>query len=173
MKKSYNMIKAQEQRVIETATTLGRYTQNAKHIVDTQRIAQITRNALCQHGFPIFGKYDRDELRPYVHREQPKNEPEPVKEEEPEPAKVMAKTPTDQANNRMALHDWMSADPDNRRKIHELARHQYMNRMYAELIFDMQVCKMEGWDVLEYPRMLRDAIARLIPQAKQLTIQFK
>lgn len=172
MEKSYNMIKAQEQRVIETATALGKWSDNAKKRLDTQRIAKITRNALCQHGFPIFGNYDRDELRPCIHHEQQEPQPEPVKVEEPEPVKVVAKTPTERADERMALHDWMAADENNRRKIQELARHQYMNRMYAELLFDMQVCRMEGWDVFEYPRMLRDAITSLLPQAKQLTIQF-
>lgn len=173
MEKSYNDIKAQEQRVIESAKALGKFCDNKNHSVDIQRIAQITRNALSQHGIGFFG-YDPDEKKPRrpIEKNEPKAEPEPVKDEEPEQVKVVAKTPTEQANDRMALHDWMAADTNNRRKIQELARHQYMNRMYAELLFDMQVCRMEGWDVFEYPRMLRDAIAGLLPQAKQLSIQF-
>ena len=57
MEKSYNDIKAQEQRVIETAKALGKFCDNKNHSVDIQRIAQITRNALCQHGIGFFG-YD-------------------------------------------------------------------------------------------------------------------
>lgn len=172
MEKSYNDIKTQEQRVLALCAERGRYCDNAKNRLDTQRVAQITRNALTQHGFPIFGQFDKDEKHACVHREQPKSEP--VAEEAPktEPAKVVRQTPTEKADNRMALNDWMDADEKNRRKIQEIARHQYMNRMYAELLFDMQVCKMEGWDVFEYPRMIRDAIARLLPPAKQLTLQF-
>lgn len=171
MEKSYNDIKAQEKRVIETAKALGKFCDNKNHSVDIQRIAQITRNALCQHGIGFFG-YDPDEKKPRrpIEKTEPKHEP--VKEEEPEPVKVTAKTPTERADDRMALHDWMAADENNRRKIQELARHQYMNRMYAELLFDMQVCRMEGWDVFEYPRMIRDAVTKLLPQAKQLTLQF-
>ena len=170
MEKSYNDIKAQEQRIIAIATERGRYCDNTKKTVDIQYIAQRTRSALCQHGFPVFGIYDRDEKRPYIYK--PTEKPELVKVEEPKPVKVIKQTPTEKADGRMALQDWMSADENNRRKIQELARHQFMNRMYAELLFDMQVCKMEGWDVFEYPRMLRDAISRLLPQSKQLTIQF-
>ena len=172
MEKSYNMIKAQEQRVIETATALGRWSDNAKNRLDTQRIAKITRNALCQHGFPIFGNYDRDEKRPCIIREQQKPEPEPVKVEEPKPAKVVTPTPTEKAEQRVALFDWMSADEANRKKITDMARHQFINKMYAELLGDMKICQLEGWDIFEYPRMLRDAINRCFPKPKQLTIQF-
>lgn len=173
MEKSYNDIKAQEQRVMALCLERGRWCDNAKKRLDTQHLAQITRHTLTQHGFPLFGQYDKDEKHACVHYE-PEHKPEPVKEQEPEPepAKVVRQTPTEKADNRMALNDWMDADEKNRRKIQEIARHQYMNRMYAELLFDMQVCKMEGWDVFEYPRMIRDAIARLLPPAKQLTIQF-
>ena len=172
MEKSYNMIKAQEQRVIETATALGKWTDNAKKRLNVQRIAQITRNALCQHGFPIFGDYDRDELRPCVHREQPKPEPEPIKVEEPKPLKEVRPTPTEVAGQKVAFFDWMRADEANRKKIQDMARHQFITKMYAELLTDMGICQLENWDIYEFPRMLRDAINKCFPQPKQLTIQF-
>ena len=171
MEKSYNDIKAQEQRVIETAKALGKFCDNKNHSVDIQRIAQITRNALCQHGIGFFG-YDPDEKKPRRPIEKTEPKPEPVKEEEPEPVKVTAKTPTERADERMTMDDWMAADSANRYKIQEMARHQFMNHMYNELLFDMRVCKIEGWDIFEFPRMLRDAISGLIPQGKQLSIQF-
>lgn len=62
MLKSYNDIKAQEQRVIELCLSTGRYTQNAKNRLDLQRIAQITRNALTQHNIPMFF-YNPDEKK--------------------------------------------------------------------------------------------------------------
>ena len=172
MEKSYNMIKAQEQRVIETATALGRWSDNAKNRLDTQRVAQITRNALTQHGFPIFGIFDKEEKRAFIHREQPKPEPVKAEDPKPEPVKAVRKTPTEQAHERVAFEDWMNADVANRKKIQDAARHQFINKMYAELLGDMEICKLEGWDVLEYPRMLRDAINRIFPKPKQLTIQF-
>ena len=170
MEKSYNDIKAQEQRIIAACIERGRYCDNTKHTVDIQYIAQRTRGALCQHGFPMFGNYDRDEKRPYCYKPQPK--PEPVKVEEPKPQKVVRQTPTEKAENRVALFDWMSADEANRKKIQDMARHQFINKMYAELLGDMKICQLEGWDIFEYPRMLRDAINRCFPKPKQLTIQF-
>ena len=172
MEKSYNDIKAQEQRVMALCLERGRWCDNAKNRLDTQHIAQITRHTLTQHGFPLFGQYDKDEKRACVHYE-PEHNPEPVKEQEPEPApKVVRHTPTEQAHERVAFEDWMNADEANRKKIQDAARHQFINKMYADLLGDMEICKMEGWDVLEYPRMIRDAIARLLPPAKQLTLQF-
>lgn len=172
MNKSFNEIKAQEQRVLALCAERGRYCDNAKNRLDTQRVAQITRNALTQHGFPIFGIFDKEEKRAFIHREQPKPEPVKAEEPEPEPVKAVRPTPTEQAHERVAFEDWMNADVANRKKIQDAARHQFINKMYADLLGDMEICKLEGWDVLEYPRMLRDAINRIFPKPKQLTIQF-
>ena len=172
MNKSFNEINAQEQRVLALCAERGRYCDNAKNRLDTQRVAQITRNALTQHGFPIFGIFDKEEKRAFIHREQPKPEPVKAEEPEPEPVKAVRPTPTEQAHERVAFEDWMNADVANRKKIQDAARHQFINKMYADLLGDMEICKLEGWDVLEYPRMLRDAINRIFPKPKQLTIQF-
>lgn len=75
MDKSYNDIKTQEQRVIATATELWRYRDNKRRCVDIQRIAQITRNTLCQHGIGFFG-YDPNEKKPRKIIERPKAEPD-------------------------------------------------------------------------------------------------
>ncbi len=172
MEKSYNDIKAQEQRVLALCAERGRYCDNAKNRIDTQRVAQITRNALTQHGFPIFGIFDKEEKRAFIHREQPKPEPVKAEEPKPEPVKAVRQTPTEQARERVAFVDWMAADAANRKKIQDAARHQFINKMYADLLGDMEICKLEGWDVLEYPRMLRDAINKIFPKPKQLTLQF-
>ena len=39
-----------------------------------------------------------------------------------------------------------------------LARHQAIARLLADIAADMQICRIEGWDVWEYPRMIRDAL---------------
>ena len=96
MEKSYNDIKAQEQRVMALCIECGRWCDNAKKRFNTQHLAQITRNTLTQHGFPIFGQFDKDEKHACVHHE-PEHKPEPVKVQEPEPkpVKVVRPTPTE------------------------------------------------------------------------------
>ena len=172
MNKSFNEIKVQEQRVLALCAERGRYCDNAKNRLDTQRVAQITRNALTQHGFPIFGIFDKEEKRAFIHREQPKPEPEPIKVEEPKPLKEVRPTPTEVAGQKVAFFDWMRADEANRKKIQDMARHQFITKMYAELLTDMGICQLENWDIYEFPRMLRDAINRCFPKPKQLTIPF-
>lgn len=174
MEKSYNDIKAQEQRVMALCLESGRWCDNAKTRFDTQHLAQITRHTLTQHGFPLFGQYDKDEKRACVHHE-PEHKPEPVKEQEPEPepVKVVRPTPTEKAHERVVFNDWMNADEVNRKHLQDMCRHDFINKMYAELLTDMEICKLEHWDPLEFPRMLKDAIAVCFPkQPKQLTLQF-
>ena len=174
MKKSYNDIKAQEQRIKVLCEERGRYCDNAKKRLDTQHIALITRNALTQHGFPLFGQYDKDEKHACVHYE-PVCKPEPVKEQEPEPepVKVVQPTPTERAKQMVSFTDWMNASEANRKSIQDAARHAFIRKMYAELLTDYTVCQLEGWDMFEFPRMLREALMVCFPkQPKQLTLQF-
>ena len=44
----------------------------------------------------------------------------------------------------------------------ELARHQMITRLYADILVDMQVCEIEGWDKMEYLRMLKGIINHFI-----------
>ena len=168
MIKSYNDIKKQEQRILLLCQERGRYCDNAKKRVDTQRLAQITRRTLTQHGFPIFGDFDKNELRPCIFREN--SYLELTKEEEPEPIKAQQTTPTEQAHERVAFNDWMSADEENRKKIQDACRHAFVKKMYAELLTDMEICKLEGWDILEFPRMLKQAIQVCFPKPVQLKL---
>ena len=171
MTKSYNDIKEQAQRILLLCQERGRYCDNAKKRVDTQKVAQITRRTLTQHGFPIFGNFDRDEKRDCVHRE-PEHKPEPIKEQETEqePIKAQQTTPTEQAHERIAFNDWMSADEENRKKIQDACRHAFVKKMYAELLTDMEICKLEGWDILEFPRMLKQALQGCFPKPVQLKL---
>ena len=170
MEKSYNDIKAQEQRIMVLCEERGRYCDNAKKRLDTQHIAQITRHALTQHGFPLFGIFDKDEKHACVHYE-PEYKPEPIKEPEPEPVKVVQTTPTERAKQMVSFADWMNADEAHRKSIQDGARHAFIRKMYAELLTDMEICKLEHWDALEFPRMLKDAIAVCFPkQPKQLSL---
>lgn len=44
------------------------------------------------------------------------------------------------------------------RKLQELARHRFIEKMYAEILIDMQICEIEGWDRMEFINQLRDAL---------------
>ena len=168
MTKSYNDIKEQEQRVLLLCQERGRYCDNAKKRVDTQRIAQITRRTLTQHGFPIFGDFDKYARRAYIFLEKPSLEF--TKAEEPEQIKEQQHTPTEQAHERIAFNEWMSADEENRKKIQDACRHAFVKKMYAELLTDMEICKLEGWDILEFPRMLKQALQVCFPKPVQLKL---
>ena len=168
MKKSYNDIKEQEQRILLLCKERGRYFDNAKKRVDRQKVAQITRRTLTQHGFPIFGDFDKNERRPCIFLEKPSLEL--TKAEEPEPIKAQKKTPTEIATDRVKFQDWMSADEENRKKIQDACRHAFIEKMYAELLTDMEICKLEGWDVLEFPRMLKQALQVCFPKPVQLKL---
>ena len=170
MKKSYNDIKAQEQRVMALCLERGRYCNNTKGRFDTQHIAQITRNALTQHGFPIFGQFDKDEKHDFVHYD-PENKQEPVNVQEQQPVKSVKPTPTERATQMVSFTDWMNADEEHRKSIQDGARHAFIHKMYAELLTDMKICELERWDKLEFPRMIKEAVSVCFPkQPKQLTL---
>jgi len=52
-----------------------------------------------------------------------------------------------------------SDSPDGRYKMQQLARHGMVTRILSDIAFDVQVCKLEGWDVYEYPTMICEAVA--------------
>lgn len=168
MKKSYNDIKVQEQRILLLCKERGRYCDNAKKRVDMQMVAQITRRTLTQHGFPIFGDFDKNEQRPCIFLEN--TSLELTKAEEQEQINEQQTTPTEQAHERIVFNDWMIADEENRKKIQDACRHAFVKKMYAELLTDMEICKIEGWDVLEFPRMLKQALQVCFPKPVQLKL---
>lgn len=43
-----------------------------------------------------------------------------------------------------------------------LARHQMIERLLADVRMDMEVCLIEGWDVMEFPRMIAESVPREI-----------
>lgn len=168
MRKSYNDIKEQEQRILLLCQERGRYCDNAKKRVDTQRLAQITRHSLTQHGFPIFGNFDRYEKRPYIV--QNTESCERAESQVTSQSNEQRKTPTEKAHERIVFNDWMNANEENRKKIQDACRHAFVKKMYAELLTDMEICKLEGWDVLEFPRMLKQALQVCFPKPVQLKL---
>ncbi len=47
------------------------------------------------------------------------------------------------------------------RKLQELARHEMITKLYADILLDMQVCEIEGWDRMEFVRQLQDLLNSL------------
>ena len=170
MKKSYNDIKAQEKRVMALCLERGRYCDNTKRLLDTQHLAQITRNALTQHSFPIFGQFDKDEKHDYINYDAERKQKH-IKDIEHESVKTVQPTPTERAKQMVSFSDWMNSDEEHRKSIQDGARHAFIQKMYAELLTDMKICELEHWDKLEFPRMIKEAISVCFPtQPKQLTL---
>lgn len=171
MNKSTKDIDEQLKRVLALAETIGgKYTANAKHQVDMQYYAQIARRAKTQHGFGIFDKNDPNERRPFIYQEPPQKIVEAVDTIILQESTKPKETPTEKAHNRVSFSDWMGSDEKNRYQVQMACRHNFINKMYAEMLTDMEICKMEGWDILAFPRMLRDAVARCFPKPKQLSL---
>lgn len=170
MKKSYNDIKEQEQRVVALCLERGRYCDNTKSRFDTQHIAQITRKTLIQHGFPIFGQFDKDEKHDCIRYDN-EIKKKHIKDIEHKSVKTLQPTPTERARQMVSFTDWMNADEAHRKSIQDGARHAFIHKMYAELLTDMKICELENWDKLEFPRMIKEAISVCFPkQPKQLTL---
>lgn len=49
-------------------------------------------------------------------------------------------------------------DPEATRTLQELARHRTIAHLYADILADMQVCRIEGWDETEYIKQLQELL---------------
>ena len=47
---------------------------------------------------------------------------------------------------------------ETRYRLQELARHKMIASLYADILLDLHVCEIEGFDKTEYIQMLRDLI---------------
>lgn len=45
--------------------------------------------------------------------------------------------------------------------LQELARHEMIELLYKDILADMAVCDIEGWDKMEYIRQLREKLNSL------------
>lgn len=48
-----------------------------------------------------------------------------------------------------------------RRKMQELARHQMITKLYADILMDINICDIEGWDKMEYINEFRELLNSL------------
>lgn len=49
-------------------------------------------------------------------------------------------------------------DKETAKELNDLARHQRILQLEQDILMDMQICEIEGWDKLEYITMLRELI---------------
>jgi hypothetical protein len=67
----------------------------------------------------------------------------------------------------MSKNDWqIDGSPESRRKLQEYARHAMIKRLLEDILFDMTVCRLEHWDVMEYPKMICAEMSRLLKRQK-------
>lgn len=52
----------------------------------------------------------------------------------------------------------ITEDEDTRIALNNLARHQTIYNLYRDILIDMVVCEIEGWDKLAYLKSLKDII---------------
>ena len=47
---------------------------------------------------------------------------------------------------------------ETRKKLQDLARLQMITKLERDILFDLQVCELEGWDKTEFIRQLQDKL---------------
>ena len=51
-------------------------------------------------------------------------------------------------------------EADINKALNRLARQQMIERLYRDILIDMAVCEIEGWDKMEYIKDLQEVINR-------------
>ena len=61
-------------------------------------------------------------------------------------------------NEKSTLH---GLSKEERYQFNMLVRHQTIERLQKDILFDIRVCQIEKWDHMEYIRMIRDMLEKL------------
>ena len=158
MDKSLNDIRKQVQRIVNLANSIGgKYTRNSRKRVNAQYYWQMAAHVMAQRGISRFST--------------PPDERKPIVLQCVTPAKIdglecKAQTAVlipkpKQKKGGVPLSSYMAIQED-RRNLQSLARHQFIVRMLSDIATDMMICKMEGWDSYEFPRMIADEMQRIL-----------
>lgn len=51
-----------------------------------------------------------------------------------------------------------TVDPETRRTLNDLARHKMILNLYNDIMVDLTICEIEGWDKMEYIKDLQEVI---------------
>lgn len=169
MEKSFNDISRQLERVITLAGEIGgRYTATATGKIDVQRLAQIAAKARTQHGISLFCT-DKEEKKPFIYKTEHKSEPKKV-QEPPVNAELYHVAPIQHGTSKPRRELTAEEDAECRKKLQDVCRHDFIRRMFSELLADLSICQLEGWDIYEFPRMIRREVERCLPKPIQLTL---
>lgn len=170
MEKSFNDISRQLERVITLASQIGgHYTATATGRVDIQRLAQIAAKARAQHGISLFCT-NKDEKRPFIYKSEPKAETPKAQEPKLKPTELHQVEPVQPGASKPRRELTAEEDAACRKKLQEVCRHDFVRRMFVELLADLSICQLEGWDIYEFPRMIRREVERCLPKPIQLTL---
>ena len=63
--------------------------------------------------------------------------------------------------------------PETRKALQDKARHDFILKMYQEIRIDMEVCKIEGWDKMEFIRMLFEVLNHFMKTRKRALMPFR
>ena len=55
-------------------------------------------------------------------------------------------------------------DNETAKRLNELARHKMIVRLLDDIRIDLMICEIEGWNKLEYIRMLQEEIGNIARQ---------
>lgn len=52
--------------------------------------------------------------------------------------------------------------PDIARQIQELSRHEMIQKLLQDILADISICQLEGWDWREFPQMIKKEMDRIL-----------
>lgn len=159
MDKSLNDIRKQVQRIVNLANSIGgKYTRNSRKRVNAQYYWQMAAHVMAQRGISRFST-PPDERKPIVL-----HCVTPAKIDGLEcKASTAVLIPKPKPSNKEGVPlSYYMATQENRRNLQALARHQFIAQMLSDIATDMMICKMEGWDSYEFPRMIADEMQRIL-----------
>ena len=58
-------------------------------------------------------------------------------------------------------------DEETRKALNELARHRMKHRLLADALFDINVCKLEGWDYKQYVQELKKELDEMLKRTEE------
>ncbi len=158
MDKSLNDIRKQVQRIVNLANSIGgKYTNNCRKRVNAQHYYTMAARVMTQRGISRFST-DPDERKPIVLRSVSSAKIDGM---ECKAHTVVLIPKPKQKKEGVPLSSYM-AIKENRRNLQSLARHQFIAHMLSDIATDMMICKMEGWDPYEFPRIIADEMQRIL-----------
>lgn len=121
MKKSFNDISRQLERVITLASQIGgNYTATATGRVDVQRFAQIAAKARTQHGISLFCT-DKDEKKPFVYV-RTESRADEIQETKLKPTELYQVEPVQLGTSKPRRELTAEEDAECRKKLQEIRR---------------------------------------------------